>query len=210
MPDADDSTESPTDPYDHLRTTDIEPLVERYPELAPEPAEDLFERLVISVVNQLLSTEAARTIRERLFEAVEVTPEGVLAAEEATMREAGLSPQKVEYVQNIAEWFLTVEPTHERFATMTDAEVIAELTDLKGVGDWTAKMFLMFGLGRSDVFPVEDLAIRRGMEDLYGLDSRGEMREKARNWAPYRSYGSLYVWQHYVDENSDVDEPVAD
>jgi DNA-3-methyladenine glycosylase II len=197
------------DPHEHLRETDLAPLIERYGELAPEPAEDLFERLVISVVNQLLSTEAARTIREQLFEAVEVTPEAILAADEATLRDAGLSPQKVEYVRAIAEWFREEDVSRERFAGMDDEAVVAELTEIRGVGDWTAKTFLMLGLGREDVFPVEDLAIRRGMEGLFDLESREAMREQATNWAPYRSYGSLYVWQHYVDEHSAVDDPVV-
>jgi DNA-3-methyladenine glycosylase II len=74
--------------------------------------------------------------------------------------------------------------------------VTAELTEIRGVGPWTAKMFLVFGLGRPDVFPVEDLGIRKGMATLYDDDlTRGEMRERATAWAPYRSYASQYLWQ---------------
>lgn len=203
-----DSTDA-SGPYDYLRTTDLAPLVESYGELTFGPAEDLFERLVVSVVNQLISTEAARTIRERLFERFEVTPEAMLAADEEALRDVGLSGQKVEYVRNIARWFREHDVTRERFTDMTDAEVVADLTEIRGVGDWTANMFLMFGLGREDVFPVGDLAIRRGMEDLFGEMTRGEMRERAEAWAPYRTYASLYVWQHYVDENSDVEDIIA-
>jgi DNA-3-methyladenine glycosylase II len=73
--------------------------------------------------------------------------------------------------------------------------VVAELTDVRGVGDWTAKMFLMFVLGREDVFPVEDLGIRRGMEELFGDLTRAEMVDRAEPWRPYRSYASLYLWR---------------
>lgn len=205
MTDAGDTS----DPYDHLRSTDLEPLVEQYGELTFGPADDLFERLVVSVVNQLISTEAARTIRDRLFERFEITPEGILAADEDGLRDVGLSGQKVEYVKNIARWFRDEGVTRERFEEMTDADVVADLTEIRGVGDWTANMFLMFGLGREDVFPVGDLAIRRGMEKLFGEMTRGEMRTKAELWAPYRTYASLYVWQHYVDENSDVEDIIT-
>ncbi|KTG08575.1 3-methyladenine DNA glycosylase [Haloprofundus marisrubri] len=195
--------------HDHLRETDLAPLVDEYGELELTPADDLFERFVVSIVNQLISTEAARTIRARLFEQFEVTPDAMLTAEADALREVGLSPQKVEYVKNVAAWFEENDVTRERFTEMSDAAVTRELTDIRGVGDWTAKMVLMFGLGREDVFPVEDLAVRRGMEDLFGELTRAEMRTLAEAWSPYRSIATLYVWQHYVDGNSNVDDIVA-
>ena len=198
--DADAST-----PHDHLRTTDLAPLVETYGDLHLDPSDDLFHRLVVSVVNQLISTEAAKTIRGRLFDRFEVTPQNILAADPDALREVGLSGQKVEYVKNVARWFDEQDVTRERFADMTDSEVVADLTEIKGIGDWTAEMFLMFGLGREDVFPVGDLAVRRGMEQLFGEMTRGEMRTRAEPWAPYRSYASLYIWQHYTDGDADID-----
>jgi DNA-3-methyladenine glycosylase II len=187
----------------------VGPLVERHGPLELGSDEQPFERLVISIVNQLLSTEAARTIRERLFDAVEITPNGVRETDTETMREAGLSAQKVEYVRAAADAYDAGRITPEALAELDDDTAIAELTEVKGIGDWTAKMYLMFVLERPDVFPVEDLAVRRGMEELFGDESRDEMRERAANWEPYRSYATLYVWHHYVDENSDVAEPVA-
>ncbi|SDM38960.1 DNA-3-methyladenine glycosylase II [Halogranum gelatinilyticum] len=200
MTDAD----APT-PHDHLRTTDLEPLVETYGELHLDPSDDLFQRLVVSVVNQLISTEAAKTIRGRLFDRFEVTPAGILAADADALREVGLSGQKVEYVKNVARWFDEQDVTRDRFTDMTDSEVVADLTEITGIGDWTAEMFLMFGLGREDVFPVGDLAVRRGMEQLFGEMTRGEMRTRAEPWAPYRSYAALYIWQHYTDGDADID-----
>lgn len=185
-----------TDPHAHLRTTDLAPLVEEHGELRLEPAEDLFERLVVSIVNQQLSTEAAETIRGRLFERVEVTPAGVLAADPAVLQELGVSTQKTRYLRNVAEWFDERSVSHDYFADLSDEEVLAELTAITGVGDWTAKMFLLFGLAREDVFPVEDLGIRRGMERVFGDESRAAMRDRAEAWRPYRSYAARYLWRH--------------
>jgi len=197
-------------PTDALRDDpDLGPLVERHGPLELRTDEGAFERLVVSIVNQLLSTEAARTIREQLFDAVEITPDGVRAAETETLRDAGLSSQKVEYVRAAADAYEAGKITPEALSELDDDAALAELTQVKGIGDWTGKMYLMFVLERPDVFPVEDLAVRRGMEALFGDESRGEMRERAENWRPYRSYATLYVWHHYVEENSDVEEPVA-
>jgi DNA-3-methyladenine glycosylase II len=197
------------DVHDQLRQTDLAPLVESYGEVTLEPADDLFERLVVSIVNQLISTEAARTIRKRLFAAVDITPEGILAAKESTLREAGLSPQKTEYVRAVATWFVEEQVTADQFKGQSDTAVIDTLTEINGIGVWTAKMTLMFGLGRPDVFPVEDLAVRRGMTALFDDDSRPEMRARAEAWAPYRSTAALYIWEYYVDENSTVDSIVS-
>jgi DNA-3-methyladenine glycosylase II len=174
----------------------LAPHVERHGPIELEPAEDIFARFVVSIIRQQVSMEAAESIRERLFETVEVTPEAMLTADEATLRDVGLSAAKVEYVTAVAERF--EERCYDRayFADESDDEVLTELTDIHGVGPWTAKMFLLFCLGREDIFPVEDLGIRTGMEAVVGSDlTRAEMRERAAEWAPYRSYASLYLWR---------------
>ena len=187
----------------------IGPLIEEYGIIELEASDDLFERFVISIVNQVISTEAARTVRGRLFEAFEITPGAMLAADAEELREVGLSPQKVSTMKNVAAWFEEKGITRERFANRDDEAIRAELTEISGVGDWTAAMVLMFGLGRKDVFPVGDLAVRRAIEDLIGELSRAEMAERATAWAPYRSVASLYLWQYYVGENSSVKDIVA-
>jgi DNA-3-methyladenine glycosylase II len=192
-----DSAPDSTTAYDHLRTDPtLGPLVEDHGPVTVEPAEDLFERFVVSVVRQQVSMDAAAAIRERLFDAAEITPSGVLAADAATMREAGLSEAKVEYVTAAAHRFRDRSYDHDYFAGMDDEAVAAELTDIRGVGPWTAKMFLLFCLGRPDVFPVEDLGIRNAMHERFddGL-TRAEMRERAQAWRPYRSYASKYLWR---------------
>lgn len=183
----------------HLRTDpDLGPLVEEHGPLGLAPAENPFRRLVVSLTRQQVSMAAADAIEKRLFDAVEVSPEGLLAAEESTLREAGLSRQKVEYVRAVARAWRERGYDRASFEGMDDDAVTAELTDVHGVGTWTAKMFLLFALGRQDVFPVEDLGVRRGMEQVCGREmTRGEMRERAEAWRPYRSYASRYLWRAY-------------
>jgi DNA-3-methyladenine glycosylase II len=183
------------------------PLVDEHGELVLEPAEDPFPRLVVSIINQQVSTQSAAAIGERVFDRFEVTPESMLAADEELLRDAGLSNAKVRYVRSAAEAFQDGRITPARFDGMAEGDVVAELTDVTGIGAWTAKMYLMFVLGREDVFPIEDLGIRRGMELLYGDISRTEMVERAEPWRPYRSYASLYLWQHYENGDSEVGVP---
>jgi len=185
------------DAFDHLRTDpELGPVVAEHGALALEPAEDMFERLVRSIVSQQVSTSAATAIRERLYDTVEIEPAAVLAADEGALRDAGLSGQKVSYVRNVAEAFAEHGYTTASFEDMSNEAVVDELTDITGIGVWTAKMQLMFSLARPDVFPVEDLGIRNGMHGLYGDDlTRSEMVETAERWRPYRSYASLYLWR---------------
>jgi DNA-3-methyladenine glycosylase II len=149
----------------------------------------------VSVLRQQVSMGAAGAIRERLFDRIEVTPAGVLAADADAMRDAGVSAAKVEYLRAVAERWQDEGYTRASFATMGDEAVRAELTAIRGVGDWTADMFLMFGLGRADVFPVGDLGIRKAMAHHFDVETRGEMVERAEPWRPYRSYASLHLWR---------------
>lgn len=194
-------------PHDSLRNDAyIGPLIDRYGPLELEPAADMFQRLVVSVLRQQVSMASAKATRERLFEAVEMTPESVIAADREALRECGLSRQKSEYVHNIAEAF---ESKYDRayFEALDDDDVIDELTTIKGVGEWTARMQLLFSLGRPDVFPVGDLGVRKGMRAIFDDEmSREEMVERAERWKPYRSYATLYLWR--VDE--DVAEAVTE
>ncbi|ELZ40430.1 DNA-3-methyladenine glycosylase family protein [Halorubrum tebenquichense] len=179
-------------------------LVDRHGPLDVTPADDEFARLCTSIVNQQLSTASAAAIHERFVDVLggEPTPEGVLAADEAELREAGLSGTKVEYLRNVAAAFRDDERafTHEGVAGESDAAVVDRLTEIRGVGEWTARMYLIFALGREDVLPLGDLAVRKGIERVHndgGDLSRAEMRDIAEAWRPYRSYGTRYVWAEY-------------
>lgn len=182
--------------FEHLRSDPaLSELIEEIGCLNLEKSEQPFKRLVVSIVNQQLSTQSAAAIRERLFEKFEIRPENLVEAEAEDLKSVGLSRQKVDYLKSAAERFIEDDLSLSKFEKMSDNEVIEELTQIHGVGVWTAKMFLIFVLAREDVFPVEDLGIRRGMETLYGEMSRGEMKDKAESWKPYRSFASLYVWK---------------
>ena len=175
---------------------DIGHLVADHGDVTLESGEDLFERLVVSILRQQVSMASANATRERLEDAVELTPTALLRTDRSTLRDLGLSRQKASYVHNVAEAFVEHDYSREYFAETSDDAVIAELTDINGVGPWTAKMQLLFSLGRPDVFPVEDLGIRKGMHTLYGDDlERSRMEEIAGRWRPYRSYASLYLWR---------------
>jgi DNA-3-methyladenine glycosylase II len=176
------------DPY-------LSALIEEHEELELAPAEDTFGRFVTSIVRQQLSMASARAIRERLFDRFEVAPGTLRDADPEELQDVGLSGSKAAYVRNVAEAFDERRYSREYFAGMDDGAVIEELTGIRGVGTWTAKMFLLFCLAREDVFPVEDLGIRNGMTELYGIEERATMVEKAEDWRPHRSYASLYLWR---------------
>lgn len=184
-------------PHDHLRSDPhIGPLVERHGELPIEPAPDPFERLVVAIIRQQVSMAAARAIRERVFDRVAVTPAGIANADPETLTDAGLSARKAEYVRNVATVWREKEYGRAYFEPLSDEAVVDELTDIRGIGKWTANMFLMFCLGRADVFPVQDLGIRNGMRELFDDEiTRPEMVDRAEAWRPYRSYASRYIWR---------------
>ncbi len=179
-------------------------LIDRFGPLVVEPVENPFRRLCVSILNQQLSTASAAAIRERAFDVIgdDVLPETVLAADPDRLAEAGVSRTKIEYLRSAAETFGTGEPalSREALADRNDGEVRRELTRIHGVGEWTARMYLIFALGREDVLPLGDLAVRKGIESVYNDEnelSRAEMRDIADAWRPYRSYGTRYVWAAY-------------
>ena len=186
-----------TDPNEFLRGDPaLAPLVDEHGPITVEPHPDPFERLVTSIVNQQLSGESAAASRGRLTDRFELTPDALLAADGAALRETGLSSSKVDYVKSVAEAYRAGDITPDRLGGLDDESVVDALTEVRGVGVWTAKMYLMFVLGREDVFPVEDLGIRRGMERLFGDGvERAWMVERAAEWAPYRTYASRYLWR---------------
>lgn len=186
-----------SDPFDALRTDEyLGPVVEDHGPITLDPARDPFERLLVSIVRQQVSMDAAAAIEERLFERVDPTPAAVSEADPETLRDAGLSASKAEYARSIAAAWRDNGWSRSYFAEHTDEAVVDELTAVRGIGTWTAKMFLVFGLGREDVFPVEDLGIRKAMWQLVDEDlSREAMVETATRWAPYRSYASEYLWR---------------
>lgn len=198
------------EPHEILREdSTLAPLIDRHGELRLDPADDLFARLVTSIIRQQVSMAAASAIHDRLESRVHLTPVGILEADPADLREAGLSEQKVGYLIDAAETFQEHEYTKEALADHPDEEIRDRLTEIAGVGPWTANMQLLFTFGREDIFPVGDLGVRAGMAELFDLQrsDRDRMVEIASRWAPYRSYATLYLWrveEDVVDAVSEV------
>ncbi|HXR57838.1 MAG TPA: DNA-3-methyladenine glycosylase [Burkholderiales bacterium] len=199
---------------EHLRTSDpvLASIIERTGKLAssrdgrPDPS-DHYGALVRSIVGQQLSVLAARAIYGRLiarFGGRPPTPQEILAEEPEELRAAvGLSRAKVGFLRSLAEHALSGELELARLDELPDAEVIAELVAVKGLGEWTSHMFLMFQLERPDVLAVGDLGIRRAIERAYGLDAlpqAAEIEALAEPWRPYRTLACRYLWRSLQNE----------
>jgi DNA-3-methyladenine glycosylase II len=161
-------------------------------------------RLIASIISQQLSTKVAKIIFLRfldLYAGKEPTCAQVLATDPKLLRGIGLSNSKVNYVQNVATFFIENKVTDKQLYTMPPEQVIELLTQIKGVGKWTVEMLLMFSLGQEDVFALDDLGIQQAMIKLYKIkfESKKELRtkmlKKSLSWSPYRTYACLHLWQ---------------
>lgn len=199
----------------HLKKSDpvLASIIERVGPFTMQYREPVFQTLVRSIVYQQLSGKAALTILNRLLEAAKpaagtdepLTPEAILKLRPQKMRTLGLSQQKVTYIRELARMTRDGEVQFERLAGLEDAEVIAHLTRVKGVGVWTVHMYLMFALRRPDVLPVGDLGVRMAMKKAYGfaeLPKPGEMEKIAAAWQPWRSVASWYMWRSLENQGA--------
>lgn len=158
---------------------------------------DLFPALVSSIVSQQISSKAAETVWRRLKDELEdITPESIVAAEVEAIQKCGLSMRKASYIKGIGEAVSKGELNLLKLHEMDDNEVIVKLSSLKGIGVWTAEMLLIFSMERPDVVSWGDLAIRRGMMNLYGLKtlSKEQFGKYRKRYSPYGSVASLYLW----------------
>jgi DNA-3-methyladenine glycosylase II len=189
----------------HLRSSDpvLAALIARVPPYDIRGERNLFEVMLRTIVSQQLSGKAADSIYARLAAAMGggvPQPAHILSLRDEELRACGLSRSKTAYVRNVAEHFGERGYTRRSFAKLDDAAVIEALTTIKGVGDWSAHIFLIFGLQRMDVFPIGDLGLRNGMFKTYRLRSNtkpAKLVRIAEAWRPYRTVGSLYMWRGY-------------
>jgi DNA-3-methyladenine glycosylase II len=183
----------------------LKQLIEQQTEQpAIKKRKDIVFYLCASIMSQQLSTKVANTLRQRfldLFGGRAPTPEEMLAIEPAALRSIGLSNAKVGYVLNVARFAVEQGLDHRKLNKMENEEVIAYLTQIKGVGRWTAEMLLMFGLGREDVFAIDDWGIQNAMIHLYKLDRtdkkafREQLLKISGKWSPWRTYACMYLWR---------------
>jgi len=160
--------------------------------------DDRFAVLVRAIVGQQLSGHAAWAIYGRLAEQIGLTPEAVAAASEGELLGVGLSHRKAEYVHGIARAVLDGDVDLDALDELPDEDVVTELTGLRGIGTWSAQMFLLFALGRPDVLVADDLGIRAAAGRLFGLDrpaTAAEVRTAGERWKPYRSAATLYLFR---------------
>lgn len=192
----------------HLSTAD--PVLSNVISTAPLPTfvphTDYYKALVNSIIGQQLSVKAAATIKQRfidLFGGSFPSPEQIIARDIEELRGVGLSRPKAGYVQDLARHILDGSVQFDTLDQLSNDEIVTELTAVKGIGEWTVHMFLLFCMGRLDILPTGDLGIRSGVKKLYGLD---ELPDPAtmqgialkNNWHPYESVASWYIW-HSLD-----------
>jgi DNA-3-methyladenine glycosylase II len=189
----------------HLREHDpvLAPVIAMSGRCEIRPHTDYYEAIVNSILGQQLSTKVARVIRDRfaaLGGKVFPAPEQVMKFSFDELRAVGLSGAKIKYVQDLAAHVLDGRLDLAHLAEEPNEAIITAVTDVKGVGEWTAHMFLMFCVGRLDVLPTGDLGIRKGVQGLYGLKELPaplEIRRIAErnSWTGYESVASWYVWR---------------
>jgi DNA-3-methyladenine glycosylase II len=187
---------------DHLKKSDaiLASIIARVGPCKMAYREPTFEMLARAIVFQQLSTKAARTIYGRLEEAAggQLTPKAIQNLSVDEMRRAGLSRQKLGYIRDLAEHAISGKVDFERLPGMSDAEVIEALTDIKGIGVWTAHMFLIFSLRRPNILPVGDLGVRMAVQRAYRKrkpPTPKQMEQIAKGWHPYCSYAAWYLWR---------------
>lgn len=181
----------------------LQQVIATQPPFVLEKRNKVYLRLCASILSQQLSTKVAKVLYGRfldIYGGKEPTAQQILDTPVTTLRALGFSNAKASYVHNVARFFIENNITDTRLHTMTDEEVIALLTQIKGVGKWTVEMILMFTLGREDIFAFDDLGLQQSMTKLYkfrGSDKkklRQKMEKISKKWSPYRTYACRYLW----------------
>lgn len=193
----------PTHVRVHFKKADpkIFSLVQISSDIHLRPTKKYFQDLCESIVCQQLSGKAAAAIWKKfkfLVGEKNIKPEYIVRLDDAFLRTTGISWAKARYTKAVAQAFLDGIVTPKKFSSMTEGKIIEQLIKIKGVGRWTAEMFLMFSLGREDVFSAGDLGLRKGVQKLYGmkiLPSVQTMKRVSNKWLPYRTYGALLLWR---------------
>jgi DNA-3-methyladenine glycosylase II len=192
--------------HHHFRRNDsaIHGVIKQVGPYTLKPNRKRFGMLVASIISQQISVGAARAIRGRLDDLVGpggLEPATIAKISIPKLRSVGLSPQKASYLHDLAAKVDEGTVRLSRIARLDDEAVITELTQVKGIGRWTAQMFLIFSLGREDVFPIDDFGVRAAITQLYGfkeMPPRAQLLEIGQRWSPFASIGSWYCWR-YLD-----------
>lgn len=188
----------------HLEAVDprLGSIFSSYPEPTFHPHTDYYRALVESIISQQLSVRAADTIYRRFIDSFDhfPEPEDILACDETKLRAVGLSGPKVRYIRDLASKIVDGSVRFDHLDLLTNEDIVAELTTVKGIGEWTVHMFLLFCMGRLDVLPVGDLGIKNAVQQLYLLEtlpSPDDIKSisQQNSWHPYESIASWYLWR---------------
>ena len=174
-------------------------IIRKHPKVFLAKRGEPFMTLARAICGQQISVKAAQSVWDRVCGCVgAITPGNVLARKRPELRACGLSDRKVEYIADLAQHFADGRIHVERWPRMSDEEIIAELVEVRGIGRWTAEMFLIFNLLRPDVFPLDDLGLQKGIRLAYFKGrkvSPNTMRKLAEQWRPWRSVATWYLWR---------------
>jgi DNA-3-methyladenine glycosylase II len=171
-------------------------IMRRHPGVYMTVRGEPFMTLARAICGQQISVKAAQSVWDRVVACCgAVTPEKVLARKRTELRACGLSDRKTEYIADLAQHFADGRIHSRDWPRMSDEEIIAELTDVRGIGRWTAEMFLMFNLLRPDVFPLDDLGLQKGIRVAYRKTSLNAMKKLGETWRPWRSVATWYLWR---------------
>ena len=174
-------------------------IMRRHPKVFMMRRGEPFMTLARAIVGQQISVKAAQSVWDRFAACVgEVTPRNVLLKERPVLRACGLSDRKTEYIADLAQHFADGRIHVHRWPQMSDEQIIAELVEVRGIGRWTAEMFLMFNLLRPDVFPLDDLGLQKGICLAYYKRRKVSLRTMRRlgeTWRPWRSVATWYLWR---------------
>ena len=180
------------------RDPDLRSLIKKVGPIELKSHRPYFWLLCVAILSQQVSTAAANSIigKVRALYPGRRYPDAksILSTSEKKLQACGVSRQKRRYLYAIAEAFTDGGLGKVKWSRLSDEEILERLTAIVGIGVWTAEMFLMFSMRRPDVFPVDDLGIRKGMERFLRISDVGEMVERAERWRPFRTVGSLYLW----------------
>jgi DNA-3-methyladenine glycosylase II len=174
-------------------------IIRTHPKVFLSRRGEAFMTLARAIVGQQISVKAAQSVWDRFAACVgEVTPEKVLSKDRPVLRACGLSDRKTEYIADLAQHFADGAIRVQRWPQMSDEEIIAELVEVRGIGRWTAEMFLIFNLLRPDVFPLDDLGLQKAIRISYYKErkvSLNAMRRLGESWRPWRSVATWYLWR---------------
>lgn len=193
----------------HLKSVDLKlkDIIDKFGMIERKTNTNLFVALVESIISQQISTKAATTVSNRLLSLTpDLNPKSLLNLSDEDIQNCGLSFKKVNYLKNIASYFINNKISFEDLNTLSDSKIIAKLTTLKGVGIWTAKMLLIHTFLRPDVLAYEDLGLRIGMKILHGLEdiTKEHFLKYETLYSPYGTVAAIYLWELYSRTKNDI------